>query len=254
MAAQGAAERSGRIAFVPLQLVEAQRLYQHVAEQIGGLIQAGEFRVGARLPPERELAKQLGVSRPVVREAMIALEIAGLVDVRGGAGTFVKRARTDAGSLLAAVSDPGPGPFDLIAARRLLEGEIAFAAAAKVTPTNLHSLTEAIEQMRADIEAGRDTRASDRLFHVGVAELTGNAVLSGLVDGLWAHMLAPMFDVLGRHAGLRGEDRMTVADHERIVEALGRRDPAAAREAMRAHLAHVEEILMREDLEEAGAG
>jgi DNA-binding FadR family transcriptional regulator len=66
-------------------------------------------------------------------------------------------------------------------------------------------------------------------------------------------MLAPMFDVLGRHAGLRGEDRMTIADHQQIVEALGRRDPAGARAAMRAHLAHVEEILMREDLEDAEA-
>jgi DNA-binding FadR family transcriptional regulator len=238
---------------VPIQLVEAQRLYQHVAEQIGSLIHAGEFRDGDRLPPERELAKQLGVSRPVVREAMIALEIAGLVDVRGGAGAFVKRARADASSLLAATADPGPGPFDLIAARQMLEGEIAFTAASKVTQANLHSLTEAIDQMRSDIEAGRDTRQSDRLFHLRVAELTGNGVLSGLVDGLWAHMLAPMFDVLGRHAGLRGKDRMTIADHERIVEALGRRDAEAARAAMRAHLAHVEEILMREDMEDAEA-
>lgn len=238
---------------MPIQLVEAQRLYQHVAEQIGSLIHAGEFRDGDRLPPERELAKQLGVSRPVVREAMIALEIAGLVDVRGGAGAFVKRARGDAGSLLAATADPGPGPFDLIAARQLLEGEIAFTAASKVTQANLRSLTEAIDQMRSDIAAGRDTRQSDRLFHLRVAELTGNGVLSGLVDGLWAHMLAPMFDVLGRHAGLRGKDRMTIADHERIVEALGRRDAEAARAAMRAHLAHVEEILMREDMEDAEA-
>jgi DNA-binding FadR family transcriptional regulator len=238
---------------VPIQLVEAQRLYQHVAEQIGSLIHAGEFRDGDRLPPERELAKQLGVSRPVVREAMIALEIAGLVDVRGGAGAFVKRARADASSLLAATADPGPGPFDLIAARQMLEGEIAFTAASKVTQANLRSLTEAIDQMRSDIEAGRDTRQSDRLFHLRVAELTGNGVLSGLVDGLWAHMLAPMFDVLGRHAGLRGKDRMTIADHERIVEALGRRDAEAARAAMRAHLAHVEEILMREDMEDAEA-
>src|SRR5262249_56606666 len=143
---------------------------------------------GGRGGAEGEGGKALGVRRPVVREAMIALEIAGLVEVRGGAGTFVKRGRADAGSLLAAVPDPGPGPFDLIAARRLLEGEIAFTAAAKVTPANLQPLTEAIEQMQVDIEAKRDTRPSDRLFHLRVAELTGNAVLSGLVDGLWAHM------------------------------------------------------------------
>ncbi len=231
---------------MPFQVIEAQRLYHQVAEQIGSLIQAGEFREGDRLPPERELAKQLGVSRPVVREAMIALEIAGLVDVRGGAGTFVRRTRADVGSVLAA--DSGPGPFDLIAARRMLEGEIAHAAAQTVTDAGLRSLTEAIDVMRRDIESGKDTRQADRLFHVRVAELTGNAVLASLVDGLWAHMLAPMFDVLGRHAGLRGEDRMTVADHEKIVQALARRDPAIAREAMRGHLAHVEQILMREEL------
>jgi DNA-binding FadR family transcriptional regulator len=216
-----------------------------VAEQIGRLIQSGEFREGDRLPPERELAKQLGVSRPVVREAMIALEIAGLVDVRGGAGTFVRRTRADVGSILASA---GPGPFDLIAARRMLEGEIAYAAAQEVSDAGLRSLTEAIEVMRKDIEAGKDTRQADRLFHVRIAELTGNAVLVNLVDGLWAHMLSPMFDVLGRHAGLRGEDRMTVDDHEKIVEALARRDPTSAREAMRGHLAHVEQILMREEL------
>src|SRR5215468_10075973 len=101
MRSHGPENALGGASFVPLQVVEAQRLYRHVAEQIGGLIQAGEFRVGDRLPPERELAKQLGVSRPVVREALIALEIAGIVDVRGGAGTFVV-ART-------AVAVPGPG-------------------------------------------------------------------------------------------------------------------------------------------------
>src|SRR5215831_8752577 len=128
---------------MPFQVVESQRLYQQVAEQLGGLIDRGEFREGDRLPPERELSKKLGVSRPVVREAMIALEIAGLVEVRGGAGTFVKRARGDTGSLLAAVADPGPGPFDLIAARRLLEGEIAFSAALKITNADIRSLHDA---------------------------------------------------------------------------------------------------------------
>jgi DNA-binding FadR family transcriptional regulator len=238
---------------VPIQSVEVQRLYQQIADQIGNLISAGEFRAGDRLPPERELAKQLGVSRPVVREAMIALEIAGLVDVRGGAGTFVKRACAEAASGLAAGSDQGAGPFDLIAARSLLEGEIAFSAAAHATDADIRGLAEAIEQMRADIAAGRDTRPSDRLFHVRVAGLTGNTVLSGLVDGLWTQMLAPMFDVLGRHAGLRGKDHMTIADHERILAALAQRDAAAARAAMRDHLAHVEQILMREDLEDTDA-
>lgn len=231
---------------MPLQLVETQRLYQQVADQIGSLIRAGEFGSGARLPPERELARQLGVSRPVVREAMIALEISGLVEVRGGAGAFVRPARPlsdDAGS-----SDPGPSPFDLINARRMLEGEIAFAAAAVVAEEDIAALQASIAQMRADIAAGKDSREADRAFHVGIAGITGNAVLVGLVDGMWAHMLAPMFDSLGRHTGLRGQDRMTISDHQAVVDALARRDAEGAKAAMRGHLAHVERILLRDEL------
>jgi DNA-binding FadR family transcriptional regulator len=230
---------------MPFQVVESQRLYQQVAEQLGGLIDRGEFREGDRLPPERELSKKLGVSRPVVREAMIALEIAGLVEVRGGAGAFVKNTRLGA---LAALPDQGPSPFDLIAARKLLEGEIAFMAATAVKPDDLKLLEQSIEEMRADIDAGRDSRPADRVFHVRLAEATRNAVLAHLVDGMWTHMLTPLFDHLGKHANLSGNDRMTVDDHAEIVRALERHDGGAARRAMREHLEHVERILMQEDL------
>jgi DNA-binding FadR family transcriptional regulator len=231
---------------MPLQLVETQRLYQQVADQIGSLIRAGEFGSGARLPPERELARQLGVSRPVVREAMIALEISGLVEVRGGAGAFVRPARP--GLDEAGAADPGPSPFDLISARQMLEGEIAFAATAAVTAEDIVALQASIAQMRADIAAGKDSREADRAFHVGIAGITRNAVLVGLVDGMWAQMLAPMFDSLGRHTGLRGQDRMTISDHQAVVDALARRDAEGARQAMRQHLAHVEQILLRDEL------
>jgi DNA-binding FadR family transcriptional regulator len=230
---------------MPFQIVESQRLYQQVAEQLGGLIDRGEFREGDRLPPERELSKKLGVSRPVVREAMIALEIAGLVEVRGGAGAFVKNARP---GTLAALPDQGPSPFDLIAARKLLEGEIAFMAAAAIEPDDLKRLEQSIEDMRTDIDAGRDSRPADRVFHVRLAGATRNAVLAHLVDGMWTHMLTPIFDTLGKHANLSGNDRMTVDDHAEIVGALKRRDGEAARRAMREHLSHVEKILLQGDL------
>ena len=74
---------------MPFQAVATQRLYEQVAGQVTDLVARGEFKPGDRLPPERDLAKLLGVSRPTVREAMIALEIAGLVEVRVGAGAFV---------------------------------------------------------------------------------------------------------------------------------------------------------------------
>ena len=86
---------------MPFQPIDSQRLYQKVADQIGELIRSGEFKPGHRLPPERDLSKQLGVSRPVVREAMIALELAGLIEVRTGAGTFVREAANAAAWALA---------------------------------------------------------------------------------------------------------------------------------------------------------
>jgi DNA-binding FadR family transcriptional regulator len=233
---------------MPFQVVESQRLYQQVATQLGGLIDRGEFREGDRLPPERELSKKLGVSRPVVREAMIALEIAGLVEVRGGAGAFVKATRLGADRALAALPDQGPSPFDLVAARKLLEGEIAYQAAAAIQPDDLKRLEQSIADMRADIAAGRDSRPADRVFHVRLAEATRNAVLAHMVDGLWTHMLTPIFDALNRHTNLSGNDPMTVDDHAVIVAALARRDAEAARRAMREHLEHVERILLQSDL------
>src|SRR5450631_2937949 len=103
---------------MPIQVVETRRLYRQIADQIAALIDGGEFKPGARLPPERDLARQLGVSRPSVREALIALEVEGYVEVRVGSGVYVigpgRAARTET---LPADS----GPFELIKARWLIE-------------------------------------------------------------------------------------------------------------------------------------
>src|SRR5688572_32358152 len=111
---------------MPLQAVETKRLYRQIAEQLGALIAAGEFPLGSRLPPERDLAVQLGVSRPSVREALIALEVQGLVEVRMGSGIYVTAreaapASRDVQSAL--------GPFEILRARHLVEGELAAVAA-----------------------------------------------------------------------------------------------------------------------------
>jgi DNA-binding FadR family transcriptional regulator len=231
---------------VPIQAVESQRLYQQVAEQLGELIRRGEFRAGDRLPAERDLALQLGVSRPVVREAMIALEIARLIEVRIGSGIYVRKALDGAVQPLD-LPDPGASPFDVIATRKLLEPEIAFAATGSLTAADLDAIAEALEQMSQAIAAGRDTKTADRLFHVRIAASTGNAVLVSLVDQLWENAFAPIFSGLSRRVGLPENQRAAAADHARIYKALQRRDGPRAREAMRAHLANVESIMMSKD-------
>ena len=226
---------------VPFQPVQNQRLYEKVAEQIGLLIAAGEFASGDRLPSERELARQLGVSRPVLREALVTLEISGSVEVRGGSGCFVT-ATPD--TVPRAFADGGPSPFEVIHARTVIEVEIAGLAAEKATPDDLAFLEETIAIMRADITADRDTRETDRLFHIRLTEMAGNSVLSGIVGDLWSHMTAPVFDRLGANSGLRDTDSTTVIEHMRIIDAVAARDARAAREAMAVHLERVRNILL----------
>src|SRR5690349_24165130 len=112
---------------MPLQAVDSRRLYRQIADQIAALIERGEYAVGARLPPERDLAKQLGVSRPSVREALIALEVEGYVEVRVGSGVYVQG--SCAASKAAETLPEDSGPFELIKARWLIEAECAALAA-----------------------------------------------------------------------------------------------------------------------------
>src|SRR6059058_2038528 len=147
---------------MPFQAVAAQRLYEQVAEQISALIARGEFQPGDRLPPERDLAGKLKVSRPVVREAMLALELAGLVEVRTGAGTYVKSVNRAPIKLL----NTGPSPFELLAARRLIEAEVAAFAAKTATEEDLTALRALVAALRAETEAGRTGAEPDRAFHI----------------------------------------------------------------------------------------
>lgn len=232
---------------MPFRLIEQQRLYQQVAEQILTLIQSGEIRVGDRLPPERDLARRLGVSRPTVREAMIALELAGIVEVRIGAGTTVIGAPMADKPLARWLEQAGPGPIELIEARRLVEREVAAVAAAEASPAQLAAIAEAVEQMRAAADSEAQ-RAADRLFHRRIAEASGNTVVASLVDGLWGEMFSPLFERLGHLSGLipQGHAR-TLAEHEAIHAALAARDPAAARAAMDAHLSTVAAVLSQDE-------
>jgi len=129
---------------MPIRTIDNPRLYRQIAAQLSELIASGELVEGSRLPSERDLAEQLGVSRPSVREALIALEVQGKVEVRVGAGIFVARARP------VAVPDPhseGQGPFDLLRARWLIEGEIAAEAARNASATDLAIVQEAVRAM-----------------------------------------------------------------------------------------------------------
>ena len=219
---------------MPLQAVEPRRLYRQIADQIGQLIASGEFPPGARLPAERELASSLGVSRASVREAIISLEMGGLVEVRVGTGIFV----TAPAMPPQVARDAGPGPFDLLQARKLVEGEIAAVAARKATPSDLEALRQSLERMETHVDDFAIREATDREFHLAIAKATGNGSLELVVEGLWDQR-AELWGRLQRHFHTPELARKTIRDHAAILDALVARDPEAARAAMHRHLARV---------------
>jgi DNA-binding FadR family transcriptional regulator len=229
---------------MPFQAVAAQRLYEQVAEQISALIAQGEFRPGDRLPPERDLARKLKVSRPVVREAMLALELAGLIAVRTGAGTYVKSTSRAPVRLL----NSGPSPFELLAARRLIEGEVAALAAITATKDDVTALYDTLEALKRATEGGETGVEPDRKFHIRLVESTRNAVLAEIVSQLWDAMTGPILNRFHELNNKPGKHRTNIADHEAIMQAVERGDAAAARQAMTAHVAHVESVLSEDDL------
>ena len=232
---------------MPLQTVEPLRLYRQIAGQIATLIENGEFAVGARLPAERELAMLLGVSRTSVREAIISLEIAGLVDVRVGSGIFVTggSARGRRG-VAGEGADAGPGPFELLAARKLVEGEIAALAAKKATTADLAALRASVERMEAAVEDYATREATDRDFHIGLARATGNGSLEQVVEGLWDQR-AELWQRTQLHFHTRKLAERTVRDHATILRAVANGDEDAARVAMHRHLARVEREFQRDE-------
>ncbi|HSV45941.1 MAG TPA: FadR/GntR family transcriptional regulator [Ramlibacter sp.] len=220
---------------MPLQAVEPQRLYRQIAEQLRSLIAGGEFAPGTRLPAERDLAQQLGVSRPSVREALIALEVEGHVEVRTGSGVYVlaRGARAGGG---AKVPPAEWGPLELIRARRVIEGEIASLAAAQARRRHLDSIAAAIAHMKTDAARGVAPLAGDRAFHTAIAQACDNVVLLETVQSFWDARRGPLFERLGDHFETEASWHKAIAEHQAVLDAIAARDPAAARAAMQAHM------------------
>jgi DNA-binding FadR family transcriptional regulator len=224
---------------MPLQTVEPQRLYRQIAEQLRSLVAAGEFSPGSRLPAERDLARQLGVSRPSVREALIALEVEGIIDVRTGSGIYVRAcyAVSSAAASQPQQTDPGEwGPLELMRARELVEGEVAALAARNARRTQIAAIASAVSQMREEAGAGIIPRAGDEAFHTAIAQACGNEVLRDTVRGYWNARSGPLFERLGDYFEKPSSWSAALVEHSAVLEAIRGHDPASARLAMQAHL------------------
>ncbi len=220
---------------MPLQTVEPQRLYRQIAEQVRGLIAGGEFGPGSRLPAERDLAKQLGVSRPSVREALIALEVEGWVEVRTGSGVYVLE-RAAGNGARRQVPAAEWGPLELLRARRVVEGEIAALAATHASRKHLKAIRDAIGAMQDEADRNVQPVQGDRAFHTAVAAACDNVVLLETIQTFWDARRGQLFTRLGDHFETVPSWRTAIAEHDLVLQAIAAHDADAARAAMHHHL------------------
>jgi DNA-binding FadR family transcriptional regulator len=221
---------------------DTRRRYERIAEELRADIARGTYPVGQRLPSERELAQRFKVSRPSVREATIALELDGLVEVRYGSGVHVVATVPNGG--VVGVTDFGP--FELLEARRAIESEACALAAKRIGAEQLSELTSLISEMREENEHNvAQSEDADRRFHELIAESTGNSALFAAVKTLWdARQRSPQYKLLSHKVRAMGV-KPRIDEHTRVVDALKRGDSNGARTAMRDHLARVIDELLK---------
>lgn len=229
------------------------RLYERVASDLAARIAAGNYAVGQRLPSERHLTQSYAVSRPTVREAIIALELDGLVEVRMGSGVYVTASSPRGGQ----AGETDMGPFELLEARRAIEGEACAIAAVHIGGAELAELDALLAEI---VGAAGDIAASeeaDRRFHLLIARATNNSAMLAVVTMLWdARARSPQYRLLSDKAHEAGVGPIG-AEHALILDALRSGNPDAARAAMRSHLSRVLESLLEatevHELEQARA-
>ena len=214
-----------------------KRLYRKIFDEISLLIHSGEFVTGSRLPTERELAERFNVSRPTIREAIIALEATNKVTVKTGSGVYVSKAQ-ERDTLL----DNEISPFEVLEARVLLEGESAALAARMITEGESLLLQKAFSKLERE-NLNNDTSEADREFHSIIANATHNKVLAHQIHKLWELQENLEHIKEAHHAVCSNQDQKRISGHKQIMIAIINHDSAAARKAMHNHFSNVLESM-----------
>lgn len=235
------------------------RQYQLIGQRVAAEIDRGDFVAGQRLPTEREYAEKFGVSRTVVREAFIMLELSGRIEVRRGSGIYV----CDGTGVDTTGIQPSPmlisfygdntdiGPFELLSARQVIESAVASTAAQLITKPDINRLQtlldserHALDDPKSDQPKHVEADDADRAFHLGIAQATQNTLLYETVAGLWDQRhRSPMWQRLHAHILDFSYRDKWLEDHENILAQLRKRASEAARDAMWTHLEHVKTTL-----------
>lgn len=212
-------------------MASKERLYITVFNKISTLINEGEFPTGSRLPTERELAERFSVSRPTIREAIIALEAKEEVSVKAGSGVYVLGNHVINDDFSRKIN-----AFELLEARVLLEGEAAGLAAGTITPEELKDLEKALQKIKLEDVKDTSTSNADRTFHTIIAQATHNRVIAKQIGLLWdiQENLNHVNDAY-KAAWIERDKDDRIAKHMAIYEAIANGNVNEARKSMREH-------------------
>lgn len=221
--------------------MNGKRLYHSVAEKIKALIKKGTFPPGSRLPGERELAEQFDVSRVTIREAEIALQALGYINIKTGSGAYVLDPAESGDQQL-----PNVSAFELTEARLMFESEAAALAAQHISDETLDRLENLLETMLTDGQQGQKVSSqADHEFHLTIASASNNAAVKHVIETLWK-MRSDLPELRDVHAAICAvEDKVDLhREHAQVLDALRARDPAAARQAMQEHFRSLLESML----------
>jgi len=220
-----------------LRPVARLRLYEQVVARIREYATDAGLGAGDRLPAERELAERLGVSRASIKQAVVVLEVQGLLDVRHGGGMYLRTDSLDVEPVTELVERRRRLP-EVLEAREALETKLAELAAERRTPDELNEIDEALAHMAAEVENGDSGGEGDQMFHAAVTAAAHNPLMAEFMRSI-AEQIAE-----SRHESLRqsGRPARSLAQHRRIADAIRDGDGQAAAEAMRTHVRSVSKV------------
>lgn len=222
--------------------VRRQRLYEQIAQQLYEHIREAGLRPGDRLPPERELASRLRVSRASLAQALVALEVLGIISVRHGDGAVVVEHSSDRQVVTALRAHRDRLP-EVLEARIALEVKLASLAAVRRTEADLRSIDQTLLAMAADIEAGGRGVEGDELFHAAVTAAGHSALLARLMHEISELIRESRLESLAQP----GRPAASLAGHQRVAAAIRDQDGARAAAAMEAHIELVSDVAVLRD-------
>lgn len=225
-----------------LRPMQRSRLYEQLVERLLALIHELDLKAGDRLPPERELAAGLGVSRASVRQALVVLEVQGLVEVRHGEGAILLETRPDSSVISAARAHTRRLP-EVIEAREALEVKLASLAAERRTDEDLARIEDALERMEADVARGGRGLEGDELFHGAVTAAARSSLLADLMTEISAAIRESRIESLSQP----DRPQESLASHRQIADAIRAGDAEAAADAMAEHIRLVSDVALLRD-------